>query len=849
MAVGTRKRRSVSFKPGSWLTFLLTTSALTGVPDRAISQTVIDGTVPSVQNNVGNTVDLTATGSVTGLFNNQGTATIAGNVGTLVNQSTGIVTFYGSMTVGSGGFENSGTATVLSGVTVTGETTVSDGTVTVEVGGVLDGDVEVEPSGTLDLDGEITGTLDNSGDATIAGNVGTLVNLTAGNITFDGSMTVGGGGFENFGTATILTGITVTADTTVSGGTVTVNTGGTLVGPVDILAGTFDVDGTVIGNVTNSGDVDLTGTVTGDMTNDAGGELTMTGAITGTLTNTGEATIAGSLGAMDNEAGGEATFDGVTTIAGVLDNAGEATLAGTILVASGGINNQAGATFLMQGSSMVTGGLTNAGTLAVDGAATVEGLNSTGVIDLSTDGDADDTLMLLGTTTLGSTINLDIDLSGATTAADRITVASALTGDVVLSFNNTESTFGSLVTGGITVLTFGAGSGLLATSVGLEGRGAIAYRLEVDNTLGTAVVKSFTNPGVGALAGSITLTQSLIGSVINRPSSPFVTGLAVTDQQPCHPGVWARALGGRADASGTTRAIDSGGDVLVYDSLIKSSYSGIQLGGDISCFDGHFAGWDMSFGGILGVNTGSTHQPVFGINPNTGAAIPGIIVSNNSTDFQQGYVGVYMSAVKGPVLLDLQYRLEKTTFDLSNDGEGGDRIGVLDQRFDSSARTLSGSMSYVIPLNSDKGINFVPTVGFAITKSKTDAVAFDEGGRLEIDDASTEVGFIGAALSKSRVLPSGKAALTYFVTGTYYKDFADPTRSVYFDGEGVGAESFSSNLGEYGEASIGLNYTQILEPGNAVLNAKQLNASIRLDGRFGETLDSWGVTAQMRLQF
>jgi outer membrane autotransporter protein len=383
----------------------------------------------------------------------------------------------------------------------------------------------------------------------------------------------------------------------------------------------------------------------------------------------------------------------------------------------------------------------------------------------------------------------------------------------------------------------------------LAGVGAVSYRLDF-GTAGQINVNTFANPGVGALAGSVTLTQSLIGSVINRPSSPFVTGVAGESERACRPGAWARALGGKADATGETRTVDSGGEPLAYDSLISASYTGLQVGGDLSCFEGFVGDWDMSFGGIMGVNTGDTLQPVFAINPDSGAAITDIVVSNNATDFQQTYAGVYLSAVRGRFLFDLQYRLEKTEFDLSNDGTGNERIGILDQTFDSSGQTLSGSVSYVFQLDQDRGINLVPTLGFALTKTETDSVAFEGGGRLEIDDATTEVGFLGATLSMSRILPSGNAALTYFATGTYYQDFADSARSVYFDGPAAvtGAESFSSNLGAYGEASIGINYTQLLQPG-ALLGAKQLNASARLDGRFGDTLDSWGITAQVRLQF
>lgn len=847
---------------------------VTGLLDNRGTAT-IDGTVATLTNRNGGTVTINSTGEVTGLLDNSGTATIDGTVANLTNRSGGTVTLNSTGEV-TGLLDNSGTATV-------------DGTVA-EL---------INRAGTLDLNatGEVTGQLENRGTATVAGNVGTLLNSMSGNMTFDGSITVGAGGFTNTGSAiaAIQNGVTLTAETSIEGGSVTINSGGSIVGATTIIGGRLTinaggtqdgavgvgpsgqlvVNGEVIGNVLSEGEVEIGGAVTGDVNNQATGNLTMTGSISGSLTNAGEAGIAGSLGSLLNT--GDVSFDGATTIAGLTENEGGMDVAaGVTLTATGGlqnrnggavevlaggsiagaITNRTGSVVTLRGGTSTTGGFANEGTLVVDGAVTVEGLTSSGTIRM-TDGGTGDVLTLTGPATLNGQIELDIDLSDATASSDRIVSSDTITGNVALAFTNVGPSFGALETP-LTVMSFAQGGTFgLPTFTGLNGVGAVVYTLDLTApTDGTTPVEvrviSFANPGAGAVVGSVTLTQSLIGSVINRPSSPFVTGSATQGDKACRPGVWARALGGRADATGTTQSIDTVGTARDYDSVVKADYSGIQLGGDISCFDGFFGGWDMSFGGILGVNSGSTFQPVFAINSSTGEANPGLIVSNNFTDFRQTYAGVYMSAVKDRLLLDLQYRLERTSFDLRNDGapDSAERIGIIDQSFDSKGHTISGSMSYVFPVNKEMGINFVPTAGFAITKFSTDSLAFSEGGRLDIDDGSTEVGFIGAALSMSRILPSGNAALTYFATGTYYKDFADPLRSVYTGGGSGGTnEIYSSNLGQYGEASIGLNYTQILQPGNAILNAKQLNASVRLDGRFGETLDSWGLTAQMRLQF
>ncbi len=285
---------------------------------------------------------------------------------------------------------------------------------------------------------------------------------------------------------------------------------------------------------------------------------------------------------------------------------------------------------------------------------------------------------------------------------------------------------------------------------------------------------------------------------------------------------------------------------------------------DNACFDGHYNGWDLSFGATLGVNMGRTRQPVFTIDPSTGLPIGSSPASYNKTDFQQKYAGVYMTAVRDRFLMDLQYRQEWTDFDLENTGLNGTdaRFGIMDQSFGSHAHTLSGSFSYVIPVNEEKLINFVPTAGFSFTSTKTDNVLLSStnqangpaDGVLVIKNSDTQVGFLGGTLSRTKVDPSGSSALTYFGTATVYHDFSPESRSIYYEtmadyNNGTnGYEITSTNLGTYGEVSLGVNYTKLLD-GAGAIGGRQLNASARIDGRFGEAQTSWGITGQIRLQF
>ena len=485
---------------------------------------------------------------------------------------------------------------------------------------------------------------------------------------------------------------------------------------------------------------------------------------------------------------------------------------------------------------------------------------------------AGDILRVEGDADLRGTIIFDVDLGG-TTGVDAASVASdsivveggAVRGDVALQFeplSDDRAIFG----GAVALIDYddGADYDLSFTALGLPTNTSVLYEV-VNNTAASAVqLQAGANPAIGGLASGIALTQSLIGSVVNRPSSPFVTGAAAgAEDDPCGYGTWARATGGRADAEGETET-----SLGTFGSQIDASYRGLQVGGDYACSGGRFRGFDLTFGGILGVNDGSTEQPVYSFDANRGVLDTDVVTSVNKTDFTQTYGGVYVAAARDQLVADLQYRHELTQFDLENDVRiEGQGLGVDDQEYDSRANTISGSMSYAIPFGKGAGLNLVPTAGFSISRVSTDSLSFSnlpddqvqsalgtDDGILEFEDYTSKIGFLGASVSKSRILPDGMRALTYFATGTVYRDFADGVTANYYrvdsEGEKVGdpLESRSSNLGTYGEISVGVNYTRLLEPGD-IGPARQLNASVRVDTRFSDDIESVGLTAQARLQF
>lgn len=392
--------------------------------------------------------------------------------------------------------------------------------------------------------------------------------------------------------------------------------------------------------------------------------------------------------------------------------------------------------------------------------------------------------------------------------------------------------------------------GTLSLNSGLNEEGvardaSVRGVLRVENGVVNNNADVFGIARVGALAGSVVLSQSLIGAVINRPSSPFVNGLAYDDENPCGAGGWARAIGGTADASGR---IDQTGDTqnVSFESEISADYYGIQVGGDYACFNGYYNGWDIATGGIAGVNQGSSSQPIFAFDPNTLGSSTDTIIATTDVDFNQVYAGVYGTAVRDRFAAELQYRFEATDFTANNDASGS--LQLTDAEFGSDSNTFSGSFSYALSVPNTE-LTFVPVTGFAYTQISPDEITFDDGGVVTIEDFTSEVLFVGGTLSRTKFGDDGTTALNQFVTATYYNEMADDPVSNYVTADGLNrSEVTTENLGAYTELSVGMNYVKILDEGNS-FNAKQLSASARADVRMSDQLESWGLTAQVRLQF
>jgi fibronectin-binding autotransporter adhesin len=795
-------------------------------------------TTGDVTNESGATV-IAAAGTLTGTMRNEG--------GTTANNGT----IAGPLQVAGGTVRNN------TGADVTGRTVVSGGTLNAE-GGSFSGGITAN-NGTVNVNADTQADVTNAGGI-VAIDAGTALTgdmlQTAG--TTDNSGTVNGTLGLSGGTFNQLAGAGMTGQASVSGTGVLNGEGGSFAGGIENTGGVVNINADTAADVTNLSGllaIDTAQTLTGNVV--SAGEVTSAGTISGDFVNRdggtfdiGPGTSATVTGIFANQSGGTTTVDaGETLTTGGMTNAanGILTMNGTL---GGALTNRGDVT--TQGGRF-TDQVTNDSTINASGQVNFDGgLAGDGTIDLTrntvTPGDQTDDVVTVGGTGLSGTTRLafDVDLGTGTHGSDRVVMDSgaAVTGRVVLAFTtvNAGSTFeGDILLIDVDEATQGTAIEF-GRPTGLPNEGdLIIYRVVQLNNTGDIIIRSGTNPGIGALVGSVALTQSLIGSVINRPSSPFVSGLAYEDTDPCGAGAWGRLTGGQATATGSSKDGDN-----ISDTETRASYTGIQLGGDFACFNGYFNGWDLAFGGIAGLNQGKITQPIFSL---SSVGSDPFQISQTSGKFQQYYGGVYTTAVKGPFAVDLQYRLEKTDFTVSNEGVGGSvGLGLDDTKFSSKAQTLSGSVSYAFPIK-DTAITILPTAGFAWTKTSTDEIALLRNNTVQLQDFENQTLFLGATVARTIISEDGNSAFNQFVTATYYQDFADAPTALFTDAATNTSRTIElDNLGAYGELSVGVNYVRILNPGQ-IGPARQLNASIRADARMGKQLDSWGITGQVRLQF
>ena len=688
-------------------------------------------------------------------------------------------------------------------------------------------------------------TLDTTGspeaNGVVVNGTGTLIVGAGGQVSEGGSapnpLIVNGQGAVTIQAGGVVSGTTTQINNASS---FLINAGGRLESDLnaDGYIGNLAISGTVTGTVTLTGTMDFSmdGTIEGDLIiADSARPITLTPFAL-------EGTIGGNMTAasIDMETTGTLNVGGDLTLANyaVMD------VAGGDLIVGGDIFNTGFSTIQIQGGRTVgvgggTGTLTNAGNLVFEGAGgMVDGnvLNQNRIVMSGTsgritgnlvgaagsqidmrDGIAGDTLTINGDMAGTNLLYLDIDLTTENAGfSDMVIVDGTVSGDIGINFTPVGGVL-TLQENPITIIDGGAlDPNVNVQLAGLPQAGLIVFGLGTEGD--DIVLRTGVTTELGSVAGSIGVVQGIIGSIVNRPSSAFVSGIAFEAENNCSTGAWARFNAGETSTEATSTSRNTG---ISTRTGVNVRHGGIQGGVDFGCFNSFDGGWDISGGLLFGHNRGK------------------IRADNMTGDFSQGFLGVYMNVAKDDFSGELQLREERTTFEFRNPGLG------LDDKMSSRTTTFSGSASYRFAL--DDGWAVIPTAGLSIAHTRGGVLNFTgaAAGQLRPGSYTNRLGFVGVTLGRTVVLDD-TSALNMFSTLTTYRNFSGD-RTTTFTAGGANDVLSTRMVKNYHEVSLGLNYINVLE--GVTSGIRQVNANLRADYRFGTDLKSAGITAQLRLQF
>ena len=470
--------------------------------------TVTNNTGGTFNNNIGGT---TAAVTNAATFNNRGTTGAVTNSGTFTNFATGTT---GAFT-NSGTMSNSGTVASLTNTgtatnsgTVTGSVTNTSGTFTNSgTTGAITNNAIVNNTGTTGAVTNTAGTFTNSGTTAAVTNTATFNNTGT-----TGAVTNNNGTFNNNAGGTTAA-ITNAASFNNRGTTGTVNNSGnftnfatgttgaftnsgTLVNAGNIASlnnsGTASNDGTIVGDVTNTGTfangvlgtitnlinslfASNDGTISGTVTNNAGGTFTNNGTVQGTTTNLGTGTNIGVMAAINNS--------------GVFTNSGT----------TGAVTNSG--TFNSTGSS---GALINSGTATISGNGSIDNASNTGNLNITGAASSGDIFNLagglldfngtgtLGTVTNAGTFNFSgsgstngIVNSGTANISDTANTG-AITNTGAINVNTTTATFGTINNSGVFNISNAGGNIAVPTFVQASTGNLVMAGLQQFNVNGAA---------------------------------------------------------------------------------------------------------------------------------------------------------------------------------------------------------------------------------------------------------------------------------------------------------------------------------------------------------------------------
>lgn len=818
----------------------------------------VAGGTASIDVGAGAAVTVSTAGNETGsLTQKQGTFTVTGGGALNVTTASGGV----GMVV----FENMPT------VSIAGTLTATNTIAAYRDPSILPGSYATPM--TVSVSGTMTAATVNAGNGT-----GTNVQLVvASGGALNAAVNINGDAGDT--RVTVANNGSLTGNVTVTSGRLVV--GGTVTGAVNVLAGAgpgngneviVDSTGVVTGLVTlnertgvrssgnlsggltmNDGYAEISGgTVSGpvNMTQSAVMDLAAAATLSGPVTLNGPGVVLNASGNLSNGltiTNGIANFSNGSTVTGDVTNSGELNTGTGGFAVTGTLTNTAtGLISIANGQTLTAPTINNSGFISI-GSSTTAGItgnligSGSSTLNLN-NGTLGDTLTITGNMSGTNRLLMNTNLSATNGGvADQITVTGQLSGSLTFDMNasGVNGSVFSLQTTPIVLIDAATLDPALTdadlTLGGLpQSQGLVIYDLAVDAANTNVVLRSEINPAVGDVAAAMSSISSLIGTVINRPSGAFVSGIAFDTPNNCSTGSWARLQGGRIAADARTRNVTA--NTGKNTSAGITEFMGLQGGIDFGCFEDINGGWDVSGGVLLGANTGWFSQS------STGASL-------TRGDFEQKFIGAYVAASRGNWSGEIQIRYEDGDLMFNNPVMS---LRNAEASFKSTA--MSGSLTYRHSLG--MGWSLLPTVGFAVSNNKVSALTFTDNtgaavGSMKIEDKTNKTAFVGATLGKTIIDVANASASSHFVTATYYADITGNRASTFTTAGALGPIANNTlstdEIGDFGEVSVGTSYVKVINgnPGSI----RQVNASVRTDVRFGGDVQGAGLTAQVRLQF
>lgn len=777
-----------------------TTLATAGVQIAADGGLVVAG---AVANNGSGTINNAGTIDADTITNGDGTnAATLTNTGTLTSAAT--------------------TGTGMSNAA--GSTLVSTGT--------IDADASADAAaflnaGVADIAGTLLGNVTNTGDFEATGDLdhtGAFINDGSGTTTVSAGVMATSGDFTN--NSTVM-------GTTLGAAGVNIDAGATLealnfvnsANASTVVAGTLHTTSGANDAISNLGTmvIDATGSALGAVENN--GSLTSLGAIDGTVSNTATLNLQGVLdGDLVNDGG-------ATTITGILTGTGGAS--------TGMVTNQNAATFLMETGSLITldtldndatsviglnnatidGNVTNAGSL-VGGGRVTGSLDNSGTVDMA-DGVTGDELRIESGLSGAGTYVLDLDLVSTTPGADALSITGATTGDLVLAFNAFAGT--PLLTDTPLVVVDvdeSANNDFTFSATGLPtGSGPIVVYASQAVPNGDILVAMGASLTLGGLLEGVAQVEALTNQSAGRlaPHKADICGGA---------GAWGRFTGGEMTGDATT---ENGGQSAGVE--VVSDYQGFEIGANLGCAS-ELGGWDLSYGVLGGMNSGTTTQTLGGDAPTV-----------TGMDFEQLYAGLAASATRGALTADLQLRYGQTEYTPGvSAGSDAAALGVSGDTFTAQTFGLNGAVNYRIPVG-QSGFAVVPHGGVSIASTIVDALAFDSGETLGADDFTQTSGYVGATVQYESITADAQGALNAFAGASYRNSLSGGQTATLTDTADSQASLTSSGLDGFAEISIGVDYTSQIDVN------RQFSVGLRADSRIGDNVEGYAVAFEVGLRF